>query len=271
MEINIRILGSTSAGNCTLIWDGRDVIMIDCGFGPGYILENLKNLKLSIASLSGVLITHTHHDHVKGAMLKKLVSERVPIFCHYNIAKNLIRRYKVMRQADSLGLLRAFSVDEFKSGAFVIQGFKLPHDSPGGCFGFNVFKRVKSGVKKITIAMDLGYSPVDLVKRMANSDVIIIESNHDIKMLETSRRPSWLKQRIRETHLSNDECAGFLTEAISRSRRLPQAVILAHISQQCNTNFLARNRTQQALSRNGYSRIRILLTYRMQPNETVTI
>jgi metal-dependent hydrolase (beta-lactamase superfamily II) len=69
MELNIRVFGSTSYGNATLIWDSNNSILIDCGFSVRYTQENLKNLGLDISSLSGVFLTHTHTDHIKESMM----------------------------------------------------------------------------------------------------------------------------------------------------------------------------------------------------------
>ncbi|HDO26349.1 MAG TPA: MBL fold metallo-hydrolase, partial [Nitrospirae bacterium] len=137
MDLNIRVLGSTSSGNCTVIWDSSSAIMIDCGFSPRYTSQNLEALDLDISSLSGVLITHTHSDHVKRSMLKKLVKEQVPVFCHDGIREGLVNQYRSMRKARDLGLLRTFGKEEFLSGPFRVRGFEVPHDSTGGCFGFN--------------------------------------------------------------------------------------------------------------------------------------
>ena len=204
-------------------------------------------------------------------MLKRLIKEKVPIFCHHRIREDLIEKHEVMEKAGNLGLLQTFTGDEFKSGPFMVQSFEVSHDSPGGCFGFNIFKKVKSGMKKVTIATDLGCSQDGLIKRLTDSDAIIIESNHDMEMLENSDRPQWLKQRIRKVHLSNDQCAGYLAEAMNASKKRPKAIILAHISQDCNTNSLARNRARHILDENGHGEVRVFLTHRMQASEIVRI
>ncbi len=272
MDLNIRVLGSTSSGNCTLMWDSSSALMIDCGFSPRYICHNLEMLNLDMSSISGVLITHTHSDHVKKSMLKRLVKEKVPIFCHTRIQKGLVEKYRIMEKADNMGLLKTFNDRKFVSGAFTVKGFEVPHDSNGGCFGFNIFKKVRSGMKKVTVATDLGYPQADLINHFVDSDVIIIESNHDREMLENSGRPQWLKKRIKEIgHLSNDQCADFLVEVIGRSRKMPKAVILAHISQQCNTNALAGRRTMHALNETDCSETEIYMTHKRKANEIVRI
>ena len=272
MNINIQVLGSTSSGNCTLVWDSESSIMVDCGFSPRYIDRSLSALDMDVASLSGVLITHAHTDHIRGPMLKNLFKDRVPVFCHNRIGPVLTQKHQVFKEAEDQGLLRTFKNKGFKAGSFLVHGFEVPHDSPGGCFGFNIFKYLKSGLKKITVATDLGYPEDDLIENFVDSDVIIIESNHDCDMLRNSTRPGWVKDRIRDIgHLSNEQCARFLDKVIAGSVKKPQAVILAHISQQCNTNCLAQAQTRQALDKGNHDGVQVLLTHHMESNEIVTI
>jgi len=272
MRINIRVLGSTSSGNCTLIWDDQTRIMVDCGFSPRYVYRNLADLDMNIDSLSGVLITHAHTDHIRGPILKKLISEEVPVFCHHRVGPVLVDKHGIMGRAKDEGLLQTFNSEGFKAGSFLVQSFEVPHDSPGGCFGFNIFNYLKSGIKKITVATDLGYPKDDLIDSFVDSDVIIIESNHDRDMLESSNRPEWVKQRIRDIgHLSNEQCAGFLKKVIAKSDKKPQAIILAHISQQCNTNDLAEEQTRKVLDENDHDDVEVFMTHRMQANEIVSI
>jgi phosphoribosyl 1,2-cyclic phosphodiesterase len=91
-------------------------------------------------------------------------------------------------------------------------------------------------------------------------------------MLEGSNRPAWLKKRIREIgHLSNDQCAGFVCEVARSSTRPPAAVVLAHISQQCNTNALAEDATAGALRLGGFPDVRVVQSFKSLPSEIVRV
>ena len=272
VKLNIQVLGSTSSGNCTVIWNEKDAILIDCGFSQKYICQNLKLINLDFARLCGALITHTHTDHVHRNILNRLILEKVPIFCHSNIGKDLDKKYPVIKTARHLNLMKTFKKEMFSLGSFNAQAFEVPHDSTGGCFGFNIFSTSDSKETKITIATDLGYPTSDLLPYFINSDVIIIEANHDLDMLENSSRPYWLKKRIAQRgHLSNGQCADLLEKVINRSTKLPEAIILAHISQECNTNNNAVSCIQNMLRKNNCDTIRIIETYQMKANNTVSV
>jgi phosphoribosyl 1,2-cyclic phosphodiesterase len=111
-----------------------------------------------------------------------------------------------------------------------------------------------------------------VVSHIANSDVIVIESNYDVDMLENSRRPVWLKRRIQEDgHLSNDQCAESLLQIIDQSQTLPQSIALAHISQECNTNALALECTEMTLGGQGINGISVFETHPDRPGRTITV
>jgi phosphoribosyl 1,2-cyclic phosphodiesterase len=122
------------------------------------------------------------------------------------------------------------------------------------------------------MATDIGFPDPALVERFLDSAALVIESNHDLAMLENSGRPMWLKRRIREIgHLSNDECAQLVIDIVERSRLRPESVVLAHISQQCNTNAHAVRSTSAALSRRGFHEVRVVETFRHRPSEIVSL
>jgi phosphoribosyl 1,2-cyclic phosphodiesterase len=148
-------------------------------------------------------------------------------------------------------------------GSFGVEAFEVPHDSPGGCFGYVL----TDGGSRVTFATDVGFPQERLVEHFAGSGTIVIESNHDPDMLERSGRPEWLKRRIRERgHLSNDQCAELLTAVLRRTTVLPAAVILAHISQECNTNPLAMRTATDALARESAGGVTVVETFKDRPS-----
>jgi phosphoribosyl 1,2-cyclic phosphodiesterase len=107
---------------------------------------------------------------------------------------------------------------------------------------------------------------------MANSDVIVIESNYDVQMLESSDRPEWLKRRIREDgHLSNDQCAESLLQIVDKSHTFPKSLALAHVSQECNTNALALACMEAALESRVIRGISVNETHPDKPGLTITV
>jgi phosphoribosyl 1,2-cyclic phosphodiesterase len=232
----------------------------------------LEKLGLSIADLSGLLITHVHGDHVNDSTIRKLVRERVPIYCPPQIEPYLRRRYSGLARASHQGLLKVIKKTEAELDEFVIRAFKVPHDSDGGCFGYNIFYDAGGRTKKVSVSTDMAHTTKSVVGHIANSDVIVIESNYDVDMLENSARPVWLKRRIREEgHLSNDQCAESLLQIMDKSQTLPKSIALAHISQECNTNALALQCTELALDRQGISGVNVFETHPDRPGRTITV
>ena len=270
--MRLRVLGSSSAGNCTLVWNDRDAVMIDCGFSPRTIMAGLDTLDNDCPALGGLLITHAHGDHVNDRTVDLLVNNRIPVFCRHELSKVLRRMYPSIARASQLGMLREFDGTGVEVGALEVGAFPVPHDAPGGCFGFTIAHGTAGARRKITIATDLGYQEEGLVTRFKDSHAVVIESNHDIGMLENSGRPEWLIRRIKEIgHLSNDQCAAFVTDVLRESAGPPQAVVLAHISRQCNTNEIAERVTAQALRDGGHASVRVVQTHPSSPSAIVEV
>jgi phosphoribosyl 1,2-cyclic phosphodiesterase len=270
--ISTCILGSSSAGNATLIWNDETAILIDCGFSPAYIAWRLEGLGLSIADLDGVMITHVHGDHVNELAVRKLVKEDVPIYCPSPIETHLRRKITALKYTSQLEVLKPIKKSEVTVNGFLVRPFAVPHDSAGGCFGYSVFFDAAGKTKKVSVTTDMARPTKSVVDHMADSDVIVIESNYDVDMLENSGRPAWLKRRIREDgHLSNDQCAESLLKIIDRSQNLPTDLALAHISQECNTNTLALECTEAALDAQGIHGIGVFESHPDRPGRTITV
>lgn len=271
-KLAVSVLGSSSSGNATLVWNGKSAILVDCGFGPGYLEKSLRTKGFRIEDLAGVLITHVHRDHVNEWCVRKLIKVRIPIYCPLGIELHLQVQYDTLARASHLGLLKAIDKSELDLAGFQVRPFEVPHDSPGGCFGYNISSETDGRTKKVTVSTDIA-NPTNVAARcIADSDVVVIESNHDLDMLENSGRPLWLKRRIREFgHLSNDQCASTLLCAFDHSTRLPQAIMLAHVSQECNTNQIAVACTSEALNRQGIDGISVVETFPHRVGRTVSV
>ena len=266
------VLGSSSAGNATLVWSAETAILIDCGFTPGYITLRLRKLGLNISDLDAVFITHIHGDHVNDSAVGKLVTERVPIYCPPEIEKQLRKKYASAAVASRHGVLNPIEKLEIELNQMSVRSFEVPHDSEGGCFGYSVNYVAGGRTKKVSVSTDMAHPTATIVDHMANSDVIVIESNYDVQMLEASARPLWLKRRIRvDGHLSNDQCGESLAQIMERSQTLPKTVALAHVSQECNTNQIAVQCTEEALERMGIRGVSVSETYPDKPSRTITV
>lgn len=266
------VLGSSSSGNATLVWTANSAILIDCGFTPGYITVQLRKLGMALSDLDAVFITHIHGDHVNESTLGKLLRERVPVYCPLEIAPLLKKKYHSAATASRRELLIPLAKSEIALDHLMIRSFEVPHDSEGGCFGYNVFNDAAGKTKKVSVATDLANATESVINHFADSNAIVIESNYDVRMLADSNRPEWLKRRIQEEgHLSNDQCAAALLQIVRKSVTLPKNVALAHVSQECNTNKLARACTEAALDSEGIDGINLIETHPDRPGQTITV
>ncbi len=226
---SVTVLGSGSAGNCSLIATSQCQLLVDAGFSARQITRRLELLGVRPERLDGILITHEHSDHVAGL---EIFSRRfcVPIYANPLTAETLRR-----------GSLAGFpNWNLFATGAVFsvkdieIQSFYVPHDAVDPtAFVFT------SDDGSIGFLTDLGYAPKLALERIRQVDTLVVETNHDERMLqEDSRRPWSVKQRIlsRHGHLSNDAAAQLVASiAGHRLRR----VVLGHLSRDCNRTDLA--------------------------------
>lgn len=248
MNNSIRIcnLGSSSSGNSTLIRHGNRSLLVDMGFSQRYMRQALDENGLRTQDVGGVLITHLHGDHVTRAMVNLMLRLEVPLYMHRNLRTPFLNRFKPKIRKG----LHFVENQPFELAGFTIGTFPVHHDSVGGCYGY----RIEKAGRKISLATDLGFPRNGLARHFANSDVIIIESNHDPDMLENSGRPRDLIDRIQQIgHLSNGQSSDFIQQILQISDKVPQTIALAHLSDECNRPQLARENMQQMLDAGSYA------------------
>lgn len=219
-------LASSSKGNCTVVYNEQEILLVDMGITLKDLEEKFDRLKLDMDRIVGVLISHEHSDHTKG-ILSLARKYDIPIYCHYDSVEGVIRKTKV----SSLCITR-FADSEFKVGHFRVSSFKVSHDVP--CVGYNIFENSN----KISIVTDLGYTTKDIVERLFESRLVILEANHDEDMvLASTKYPPVLKQRILSNrgHLSNISSAKVVAELATHGVR---QVLFAHLSEENNTPSL---------------------------------
>jgi phosphoribosyl 1,2-cyclic phosphodiesterase len=270
--MHLRVLASSSAGNCTVFWTDGRALLVDIGLSQRYISRHLEDLRLSLRTIGSVLITHTHGDHVHPETLRRILDLRIPVYCPVPVAAALQKYFTAARKAAHQGLLRVLEERSSVVAGFDVEPFPVPHDAPGGCYGYRIHHSTLLRTATASIATDLGFAPDGLAREFADTQAIVLESNHDTVMLENSTRPDWLKRRIREIgHLSNDQSASLMKEVLMASREIPRAVILAHISRECNTLERARGTMQRGLNSAGAGELRVVESFWDRPNEIVTV
>jgi phosphoribosyl 1,2-cyclic phosphodiesterase len=261
-------LGSSSAGNGAAIWNDYGAVMIDLGLGQRYLEPRLDRFGLRFADFSAVVLTHLHADHVCEPTLRRMRRERVPVYVHERAFPVLQCRHLAAREMAEEGTLRSFGEEGMEAEGFEIESFPVSHDSPGGCRGYVFRAKGDDGDKKIAYATDVAYADDPFVERFLDADAFVLESNHDVEMLENSGRPRALIDRIRNTgHLSNEESAAAFGKILDGSRRLPRLAMLAHLSDECNLPELALAAANEAKGARRIDEIDVRAANRFEPTE----
>lgn len=215
------VLGSGSGGNCTYVGNGSTRLLIDAGLRAKEIVERLSKLDVDPATLSGILISHEHHDHIQGAgvLARKY---RIPL---YISPKALDHSSSALQHLNHVPLAADIPI---QLGNVTITPFATPHDSVDP-----LAFALRTGQTRICIITDVGYLPESVRDRMKQADVLVIESNHDLEMLKTGPYPWHLKQRVMGNfgHLSNEALAYFFAEHFDGHGR---RIVLTHLSRQNN-------------------------------------
>jgi phosphoribosyl 1,2-cyclic phosphodiesterase len=255
VALSITVLASGSRGNSTVLSSSRTRLLVDCGLSCRETCRRLASQGIAPESLSAILITHEHSDHVAGVhvMAKKF---RLPVYMTAPTHGAWQRQYK-----DGAGnRVHAERLETFSAGRSFIVGdidvmpFTIPHDAadPVG------FRFLAEGLR-VAIATDLGFMPPNVRDQLRACDGLVLESNHDLEMLRGGPYPWAVKQRVmsRVGHLSNESLADFLANDYDGSAAF---LILAHLSEQNNHPDLARVAAERALGmRQGLWGSRLLL------------
>ncbi|WJW76206.1 MBL fold metallo-hydrolase [Thiohalobacter sp. IOR34] len=218
-------LGSGSRGNATLIEAGDTCLLVDCGFSVAETRRRLERLGSGLDRLSAILVTHEHGDHLRGvAPLARRLG--IPLWMTDGTAA-------VARDTEVPVLRRFNSHRPFTIGDIRIEPFPVPHDAREPCqFVFG------DGACRLGLLTDTGSATDHIVRSLAGCDALILECNHDERMLAEGPYPPLLKQRVsgRYGHLSNAQAADLLGRL--DAGRL-QHLIAAHLSEKNNRPALA--------------------------------
>ncbi len=247
MALKFCTLSSSSKGNSIFVGTSNVNILIDAGISCRRIETALRSREIAPEKITDIFITHEHIDHVKGAAL---FSRKYGANIHATILT--VKKIQSMAKKDS-DLLPIEKVNYIKPNQkIVIQDlqlypFPIPHDAEDPV-GYTIF----DGKSKISIATDLGCIPEKLCHIMKNSDIVLLESNHDVQMVKEGMYPQVLKKRILGNygHLSNHVAADFLTTIISPKLK---HVFLGHLSQENNTPHQALETIHEILRNKGFT------------------
>jgi phosphoribosyl 1,2-cyclic phosphodiesterase len=230
-------LFSGSSGNAIFLGTDKTKILIDAGVSGKRIIEALVSIGENPSELSAVLVSHEHSDHIKGA---GIISRRldIPIYANEGTWKAMEGQIGPV----SLKNKRYFNTGiEFEINEICIKPFPMPHDASEPV-GFSFFTENK----KVTVSTDIGHISEELLDCMEMSDLILLESNHDLEMLRVGRYPWWLKKRImgENGHLSNEVAGKTVAYLADKGTR---RFLLGHLSKENNFPELAYQTVLNAL------------------------
>lgn len=226
-------IASGSSGNCIYVGDDNTHLLIDTGISRKRVEEGLNTIGLTLSDMSGILVTHEHSDHISGlgVILRKY---HIPVYgTNETIEESAKTKY--LDKVD-FALMNGVNTDEdFTIGTLKIHPFSISHDAANPC-GYRISDIDER--KAVAVATDMGCYNEYIVDKLKNLDAILLEANHDIKMLQVGSYPYYLKQRIlgNHGHLCNEMSGRLLDEILSD--RLKK-IYLGHLSKENNYPDLA--------------------------------
>ena len=234
-------LFSSSRGNSTYIGSSDGGILVDCGVSAKKLHSALDSIGVDPDSIGAIFITHEHTDHICG--LRTFASAHgIRVFSSSGTLSAL----------ESAGALNGkFPVSVIEDSGVEVNGifvrpFRLSHDAKEP-FGYSA---ITSDNRNICVATDTGTVTDEILSAVYGSDLVLLESNHDIGMLQNGSYPYMTKRRILSDigHLSNDLCA---ETAVKLFEGGTTRFCLAHLSKENNIPTLAYQCTYSELTQIG--------------------
>jgi len=237
--MRLTVLGSGSAGNATCIEGNGSRLLLDAGFSCRQLSARLEAVGVRPATLDGLVITHEHVDHVRGAALFAK-TYGVPIYCTPSTA-----RAAGLDRADGAPLSSIKPDEPFSVGGLSVRPFPVPHDAVEtiGC-------AVECNGARIGYATDFGHASDGVRLGLRDCDLLILEANHDVGMLKSGPYPEQVKRRVlgRHGHIDNETSAGLASDVVSERTG---CIVLAHLSARNNRPDLALGAIGARFDRDG--------------------
>jgi phosphoribosyl 1,2-cyclic phosphodiesterase len=256
--LRVCLLASGSKGNSLFIEAGETRILIDAGLSAREIAVRLETLGVAASNLSGILISHEHGDHIRGAgtLARK---HKIPVLISYPTSKQTHEHF------------RSATLVEFEAGCsfefrnILIDPFPITHDTTDPV-GFII----ESHEAKIGFATDLGIATRLVKDKLKKCRFLVLESNHDEDMLLNGPYPWHLKQRIksRHGHLSNVESAELLSEVMHPGL---EGVLLAHLSEVNNHPGIAMEVHRENVSNSTVCSPKIIIGSQQNVSEVLAL
>lgn len=264
MSIKFCSLSSGSSGNCQYIETNNTRILIDAGFSGKRIQELLSSIDVCPTTLDGIFVTHEHIDHIKGV---GILSRRfdIPIYANGKTWIGMEKNIGKIKEKN----IKVFTTEEyFEMQDMTIYPIGVFHDALEPV-GYIIFHKNT----KISIITDTGWVNDNIIDRIKDSNLYLMESNHDTFMLKEGLYPWYLKRRImsEEGHLSNDDAGKILGNVLKGNNEI---VLLAHLSKDNNVPELALDTVRNSIVSQGIDvdrSIRLELSHRHKATEVFSL
>jgi phosphoribosyl 1,2-cyclic phosphodiesterase len=234
------VLGSGSKGNALAITVNGATLLVDAGFSAREILRRAADADVALDAVAGIALTHEHGDHASGALLlaRQL---KVPVLCSPGTWERLRGR------AGGTHHVPLTMASAAEAGPFRIEAALTSHDAAEPL----ALAVASEGAASIGIAYDLGRPTAAVRYLLRGHTALVLEANHDDVLLRTSGYPPVVQQRIAGAggHLSNRAAAELLADLVHPGLSV---VVLAHLSERCNTEQHARETVAPALATAGF-------------------
>lgn len=254
--MKICVLASGSKGNSTYIETGNHKILIDAGMNCKYINEKLNEIGVSVNDIEYILISHLHDDHIS-ALKVILNKSKATLF----MSQKMLLELKSIKEYDNIFIYE----DEVIIDSIKIRCIKSSHDSPDSR---NFI--IEDGGHSVVYITDTGYIKAKYFNYLKNKEVYLMESNHDVEMLNNGPYPIWLKKRVLSDygHLSNMASSYYLTKLIGENTK---KVILMHLSEVNNTKELSLNTLKQTLKEYDVNFNKIKVSSQTEKSEVIIL
>lgn len=228
--MKFNVISSGSKGNITYVEHASTKILIDAGIS----LKEIKaRTNINLQEIDAILVTHEHSDHVSN-LINIAKETKANIYIDENSFVAFLNGNGNREKAKDLNFFFISANKKYQIKDIMVYTLLLNHDT-ASCLGF-IFN---SGEDSLAYITDTGFVPVPYISILQKVNALIIEANHDIELLNNSKRPYFLKERIFSVngHMSNVIC-GQIVNNVLKSKKL-KILVLAHLSEECNTEELA--------------------------------